>query len=379
MLLVAGMSMLFADVHRPQKEDIVITLSGELASENSTFIDAPENWNLEYKILFLPEEGKWVEKGDTVVVFDKKEIEQQLDEVLQSFEQLEKSLEEKTLSNEQTIIEIKNQIKILKIQKNIVLNQLEQSKYNSDADQKDAELELKKVELNIKKTQQSLKSQKILNRNSENETILQIEQYKNRIEDYRKMLKDMVITAPKAGIVVYHKTGRRGRGEKVKIGDSVRPASTILQIPDLNNMIVRIDLNEVDISKVEIGQPATISVLAYPDSLFTGHVKFISKIADESENSKLRIYPMDIKIDSNKNFRMKPGLTVKADLTLNAIDDSFAVPSWCLFRDGEGYYVQAGSQSIDVKVIKIYDGKAYVSGPLDTDMQLLENKHIPNF
>ena len=370
---------LFANLNNPKQEDIIITLSGELASENSESINAPMHWNLNYKIVYLPEEGQWVEKGDTVVVFDTKEVEEKLDEVIQRCEQVEKSLEQRLLTNEQIIKEIENSIKILKIQKQIVINQVEQSKYNSEVDQQDAELELKKVGLNILKTKQSMESQKILNKNSENEMMIQLDQNKKRIRDYERSLEMMTITAPKSGIVVYHRIGHRGKGAKVKVGDDIRPANTIIQIPDLNNMIAKIELNEVDISKLEIGQPAEISVLAYPDTSFTGNVSFISKIADKNDDSKLRIYPVNIKLNSKKNFRLKPGLTVKIDLLIDEMENHFSIPSWCLFNDGEKYFVKVKSKSIPVEIVKIYDGKAYVLGELTTDMQLLENQSIPNF
>lgn len=378
-IFILIISSILGNINHPQHEDIVITLSGELASENSTFIKTPEFWNLQYKIVYLPPEGTWVEVGDTVVAFDSKEVEEQLEEIMQNLERIEKSLEEKQLTNEQTIKEINNSIKQLEIEKEIVLNQLEQSKYNSQTDQQDAELELKKVELNITKTKQALASQKILNKNSENETIIQLEQYQTRIKDFKRMMSMMHITAPKTGIVVYHSVGHRGKGEKVKVGDDVRPSTTILQIPDLNNMIAEVELNEVDISKIDTGQTATISVLAYPDTTFTGHVSFISKIADENDNSKLRIYPVEIKLDGMKNYRLKPGLTVKIDLVIEKMENHFSIPSWCLFHNEDGYYVRIKTKSIPVEIIKIYDGKAYVHGELDTEMQLIENQNIPNF
>jgi len=378
-LIASIMSLLFAGVNQPQKQDIVITLSGELDSKSPTYINAPESWNVDYQILHLPPEGQWVETGDTVVIFDTKEIEQNLDEINQNYEQIEKQLEQTLLTNELSISDIKNQIKSLKIQRQIAITNLEQSKYNSQTDQKDAELELKKVNLNIQKTQRALESQKILNRNSENELELQKEQYYKRILDYKKLMQNMYLTAPKDGIVVYHRQGRRGRGDKVKIGDSVRPTSTILQIPDLDDMIVKIDLNEVDISKVKLGQKAAVEVLAFPDTTFSGTVDYIAKIAEETDDSNLRIYPVDIKLNSKRDTRLKPGLTVKVRLTIQNFEEGFAIPSWCLFQEQEKFYVIANDQKISVELIKNYDGRAYVKGPLETTMELAENQEIPKF
>ena len=48
-------------------------------------------------------------------------------------------------------------------------------------------------------------------------------------------------------------------------------------------------------------------------------------------------------------------------------------------KDEDGYYVNSNSKTIPVEIIKIYDGKAFVIGKLATDMQLTENRNIPNF
>jgi len=370
---------LFAYLNNPKQEDIVITLSGELASENSTFIKAPMSWNRRYKITYMPDEGSWVEKGDTVVIFDTKEVEERMTALEQELEQSQKSFEETNLRNQQTLKGIENSITTLDIQKQIIINQVEQSKYNSQAEQQDKELELKKVELNIGKTLQSLKSQKILNTNSENEAKIRIEQKQSRIREYERLMKEMFLIAPKPGIVVYHRQGWRGKGAKVKIGDEVRPTSTIIQIPELNHMMAKVELNEADLSKIQIGQPANISVLAYPDTVFQGRINFIAKIADKNKDSKLRIYPVNIKIDGGRDYRLKPGLTVKIDLTIDTGKKSYSIPSWCLFKDDDGYYVKNKSKNIPVEILQIYDGKAYVSGNLDSEMYLTENRNIPNF
>ena len=376
-ILIVCINKTSASLNSPKKKDVKITLSGELDSKNSEYISTPANWNLAYQIVYLPKEGNWVEKGDTVVIFDKKEIEKRLDEVSQQAEQSQKRYDETLLKNYQTMQDIITQKESLEIQKQINESRLEQSKYNSETGQQYAVLELKKVNLNIKKTDQSIKSQKIMNKNSENELLLQIEQSQKRIKEYKQMLTDMTILAPKAGIIVYHKSHRSGK--KIKIGDSIRPLSAVLQIPDLNNMIVKIGLNEVDLSKIKIGQKAAIEVLAYPDTIFQGTVNTIARIAEENENSNIRVYPVTLKIDGQKNFRLKPGLTVKVDLILENIKDTFSIPSWCLFKNEDIFFVKTKSNDIPVELIKIYDGKAYLKGNLDSDIILIENNQIPNY
>ncbi|MBC8490930.1 MAG: hypothetical protein H8D42_00025, partial [Candidatus Marinimicrobia bacterium] len=114
---------------------VVVREAGELESVNSIVISAPGKWDLSYQIVYLPDEGAMVAEGDTVVIFDTKQVELQLEESIKQLESYEQELQGKELSNMLTIQEIKNSMLSLEIQEEINLNRLEQAKYNSDVEQ----------------------------------------------------------------------------------------------------------------------------------------------------------------------------------------------------------------------------------------------------
>ncbi len=370
-----------SEVYYPEKNKrVAITETGELKSKNAVLICAPASWNLKYQITYLPIEGSKVHKRDTLVSFDTREVENRLNESLKKLESLEHQYTERRLTNAQIITDLKVQLESLSIQKKINKNRAEQAEYNSETDIKDADLELKKTDLNISKTTEALKAQKILNKNSENEILLQIEQRKTSIERNKKMIDDMFILAPKDGIVVYYQQGRRENKTKVKIGDTVLPQSPILQIPDLDNMIAEINLSEVDISKIKFDQNANIQIAAYSDSIFSGHVSFIAKIISfDFSVSESKTYPIEIEINSNQNFRLKPGLTAKIEIFIESIDDNFRVPCWCLFNNDNKFYVKNKSNFIPVKIKSITDGYAFITGNITDKTELSPNQNIPNF
>lgn len=361
---------------------VVVREAGELESVNSTVISAPGKWDLSYQIVYLPEEGATVAEGDTVVIFDTKQVELQLEESIKQLESYEQELRSKELSNRLTIQEIKNSVLSLEIQEEINLNRLEQAKYNSDVEQKDAALELEKTRKNIERQSEALQAQYILNRNSENEIKLRIDQTRSKIDLNRKMIREMYITSPKDGLVVYYKQGHRGRsGEKIKLGDTVRPQSPILKIPDPNNMMLIVDLNEVDRAFVTEGIPAEIVVEAYPDTVFTGYVSYISNIVDYDYSiSDSKYYTVNVKINSKANFRLKPGLSAIATLFIQQLASSYRIPSWCLFEEDEQYYLISNrSKMYPVDLIMLSHGNAYIKGNFTLNQRFIANNQLSDY
>ena len=107
----------------PVKSDslVSIVMLGELESVNSTGIATPSNWNLQFQIVYLPKEGTFVHEGDTVVIFDTKQVESQLLESQKKLEKYQQELEEVLLRNQQEIKNRKHEIRSLEIQEKIVL------------------------------------------------------------------------------------------------------------------------------------------------------------------------------------------------------------------------------------------------------------------
>jgi multidrug resistance efflux pump len=86
------------------------------------------------------------------------------------------------------------------------------------------------------------------------------------------------VTSPMNGVVI--KKGVE-LGETVTSGVSSFNEGTVLfTVADLKSLIIRVNLNEVDIAKVHVGQPARITLDAYPQKVFTGKVSFVAPSAE---------------------------------------------------------------------------------------------------
>jgi len=366
-----------AKVYHPQPDSLITMLeAGQLESIHSTVIMTPTNWDLSYQIIYLPEEGTWVQEGDTVVIFDAKQIERELTGKQKELERLQESLQETRLTNQQNIRNLETAIGNLEMQEEIVQNQVEQSRYNSEVEQKSAELELKKTRLNLEKQRESLAAQQILNQNAESEVLLKIKQIRLEIEQSERMISDMYITAPKNGLIVY--AINWSTDEKARIGESMRPQSPVLEIPDLENMRVRLGINEVDRPRLAEGIPAELIIEAYPDTVFSGRVSFVSKIVDfDYSISDVKVYNVFVDIHSGQNFRLKPGLSARVTLFEEHPDRLWRVPSWCVFQKGNRFWLETVSGSAyPIDLVTMASGFAFVRGELRADMNLRPNQTL---
>jgi RND family efflux transporter MFP subunit len=101
------------------------------------------------------------------------------------------------------------------------------------------------------------------------------------------------VTSPMSGVVI--KKGVE-LGETVTSGVSSFNAGTVLfTVADLKSLIVRVNLNEVDIAKVHVGQPVRITLDAYPQKAFTGKVSFVAPAADLIE--KIKVFKIEVSLD----------------------------------------------------------------------------------
>lgn len=102
--------------------------------------------------------------------------------------------------------------------------------------------------------------------------------------------------------------------------------------------IVSINLTEIDVPKIVIGDRATITLDAYPDKTFTGKVVSIDTVG--SITSGVSTYPTVIKLDTDTTTIL-PNMAVSASIITARKNDVLMVPSSSVQQNTDGTnYVQ---------------------------------------
>lgn len=126
------------------------------------------------------------------------------------------------------------------------------------------------------------------------------------------------VSSPMNGVVI-----RKGveLGDTITSGVSSFNAGTVVfTVADLNSLIIRVNLNEVDIAKVKNGQAVRISLDAYPQRAFTGKVRFVAPAAKVVE--KIKVFEVEVQLDElSEAFRtgMSANVEILGDKRANAI------------------------------------------------------------
>ena len=148
------------------------------------------------------------------------------------------------------------------------------------------------------------------------------------------------ITAPMTGVVI--KKGVE-LGDMVTSGVSSFNSGTVLfTVADLKSLIVRVNLNEVDIAKVHVGQPVRVTLDAYPQKVFHGKVTFVSPAAELVE--KIKVFKVEVTLDElGESFRT--GMSANVEILGDRRDKAISIPPEALQkREGQtvAYRLKSG-------------------------------------
>ncbi|MCX7886538.1 MAG: HlyD family efflux transporter periplasmic adaptor subunit [Verrucomicrobiae bacterium] len=165
-------------------------------------------------------------------------------------------------------------------------------------------------------------------------------------KDLYDQLASCTIVAERPGLVVYG-TGREDSfqwgQEPIREGATVRDRQTIITIPDMTKMAVRVKVHESYIKKIQKGQKARITVDAYPDEVLEGEVTKVSVLPDSGNrflSPDLKLYPTIIDIKGVHEW-LKPGMTAKVEIFVAHLPDVIYVPIQAVVpaEDGAVCYV----------------------------------------
>ena len=163
----------------------------------------------------------------------------------------------------------------------------------------------------------------------------QLQNAKASLENAQDRLDDYSVTSPITGTVV-EKT--------VKAGDNVGTGSnsnnTLCIIYDLSYLQMTLNIDELDIDNVEVGQVVNITSDAKEGQTFTGVVTKVSVVGTTSGGTTT--YPVTVRIDDTDGLR--PGMNVDAEIVLSSADGVLAIPSLAVNR-GDTVLVTSDSPS----------------------------------
>ncbi len=332
---------------------IAVTTTGELEAKSSEKIYGPDNlrnvriWNV--KIEDMVPDGTVVDSGDFVATLDRSELANRLKDQELEVEQLETqylktrldtSLELRTLRDE--LINLKYALEERKIE-------LEQSKFEPPATIRQVEIDLERSQRNFDQAVKNydLKYEKA--KANMQEVSAQLSKAQRRYDEMADVLSQFTVFAPKAGMVIYKRNWdgtKQGVGSQISTWDNV-----VATLPNLTEMISKTYVNEIDISKVKVGQQVEIGIDAFPEKKFTGQVTEVANIGEQMKNSNAKVFEVLIEVNEFDSV-MRPAMTTKNIIITDVIDSVVFVPIECVHAEDSISFVVKGSTRRQVIVGK---------------------------
>lgn len=175
------------------------------------------------------------------------------------------------------------------------------------------------------------------------------------LKEEQEQLQNCKIYAPGDGMVVYD---RDDDDFRLVEGAQVRERQRLIRLPDTSQMKAVVKINESQVPRLKVGQRALVRIVGAPEPVAATITK-ISPMADGSArwwNPDLREYPVELTLDHSPPDA-KPGLTAQAEIFVERIRDTLAVPLASIYSHGRDSYVFARRDD-NVEPVKVQIGAA---------------------
>jgi multidrug resistance efflux pump len=188
--------------------------------------------------------------------------------------------------------------------------------------------------------------------------------YRIEMEQRAELFEQMsncVIRAKRPGLVVYGGSGedrRFGNEEPIREGATVRERQSIITIPDMTQMSLKVKIHESQIKKVQKGQKARVVVDAFPDQKLSGEVTKVSVLPDSGNrwmNPDMKVYATVIAIEGSREW-LKPGMSAKVEVLVKELSDVVYIPIQAVSPiKGKQYCFIAGTGVPEQREIEVGD------------------------
>lgn len=351
-----------------------LTEEGNVRAVNSINITAPI---ISYrygalKITNMVTDGKEVGKGDTVIIFDPSEIKKAIISSQQQLEIATAEFEKLKATQQSEIEDLESDLEIARISQEISKINFEQAVYESEVTKKEINLKLETANIALSRAKEQIENKKKIQQEDIFQKTLSIKQLTATLEDANRSVNSLFVISPTPGIAILKDNWMTN--QKWQVGDQPYSGTILIELPDLNEMMAEVKINEVDITKITPGLKVEIKPDAYSDTTFSGKIIAVANLAQNKDSkSKIKIFPVQIVIDG-KSKSLLPGLTVSCKILVNEIPEVLYVPIESIFKDQAEEYVyvktKSGFRRRSIKIGSVNTDFAVVKEGLDENEEL---------
>ena len=182
--------------------------------------------------------------------------------------------------------------------------------------------------LSATNTRDKANAQILVDRSKLRQAEAQVSQAKASLKQLEEQLSYTTVTSPMDGVVL---------SRDVELGDAVSSilvmgstATLVMTLGDIKQVYVQGKVDESDIGRVYLGQPARIKVESFKDKTFNGKVTRIAPLGVEKDN--VTTFEVRVSID-NPGGELKANMTANAEILLEEHKGVLTVPEQAVIYD----------------------------------------------
>ena len=174
-----------------------------------------------------------------------------------------------------------------------------------------------------------------------------------RLEAARQKMENTRLTAPADGVVTT---------QFLLAGEYANPGAPVIALSDLNTLEAEVNLDETDVSRIEVGYPVVITLDAFPGMELSGSVESIAPVA--IVQSGVVLYPIIIGLDGMADLLFRSGMTANVSILVENREETLLVPLRAIETEGEQAYAwrvtPVGSKRVEITLGLLTDTEAEI-------------------
>jgi len=151
---------------------------------------------------------------------------------------------------------------------------------------------------------------------------LQVASAELNLDQRRADLEAAELRAPMDGVIT---------SSDIEIGDTVIAGQPVITLLDEKSLTAELTVDEIDIGKLQVGQPVTLTLDAYPDIALQGVIDQIGILPHQ--RSGVVSYSVRAHLLEPTSIAIRQGMTVNAVVTVQEVPDLLLIPSWAVRTD----------------------------------------------
>ena len=195
-----------------------------------------------------------------------------------------------------------------------------------------------------------------------------------RVAGLEEVLRQATIAAPIAGVVLQPDSGDGDSGAALGRGQVVGHGERLLTIGDVDGLAVVGSVDEVDVTKVRMGQEVTIRGDAFPDLELAGSVARVSRQAQLGQRSSTPTFEIVAAIEPLPDAarqRLRLGMSARIEVVVEDKPDALLVPIAAVDLRGGGAWLRVKDGDEAVREVRVTPGLTTL-----TDVEIVDGLAI---